>query len=56
MQMNQQSQELKGEETVGDNPPWLPMRFRWCPSVLALLLREAPCNAFMHLGRIFLEH
>lgn len=40
VQANQWSQELKGEKTMVDNPPWFPMCFQWRSSVLASFRHE----------------
>ena len=53
MQVNQRSQELKGEETW-----WTTLCCSLCgfSGVLQFLLRSNTSNAFMHLECIFLEH
>lgn len=40
MQVNQWSRQLKGEETMLDNPLWFPMRFQRRSSVLASFRHE----------------
>lgn len=52
MQVNQWSQELKGEETMLDNPLWFPCGFN---VVLQFWLHSDTSDAFMHLGSTFLE-